>query len=81
MDENTYLKEKIAWLEQTIELQKQLLAAKGASYPVYVPYPSYPYVYPDPWKPYTGPTWTACDSSTTDTPTIISTTVRGGHNA
>lgn len=73
MDENTYLKEKIAWLEQTIELQKQLLAAKGASYPVYVPYPSYPYVYPDPWKPYTGPTLTDCDN----THTTISTTTDG----
>lgn len=44
------LKKQIALLEQIIELQKQLLAAKGMSYPVYVPY--IPYAPIDPWQPW-----------------------------
>jgi hypothetical protein len=50
------LKKQIELLEQVIELQKQLLAAKGMSYPVFVPYVPYqPYVPfpPYKWEPYT----------------------------
>jgi len=47
------LEEKIKLLEQVIELQKQLLAQKAMSYPVYIPYPSLPLYDPwKPWKPY-----------------------------
>lgn len=42
------LRKQIALLEQIIELQNKLLAAKGMAYPVYVPYWSYP----DPWYPW-----------------------------
>jgi hypothetical protein len=50
------LKKQIELLEQIIELQKQLIAAKGISYPVYYPYvpyqpfQSFPYYK---WEPYT----------------------------
>ena len=88
MDKKECLKEKIKLLEQIIELQKQLLATKAPSYPVYVPYPYIPYQpYPDPWHPYyTSPVWTGttAEFNYTDggyTPTITSTTIRGGHNA
>lgn len=50
------LRKQIELLEQIIELQKQLIAAKGISYPVYYPYvpcqPFQPFPYYK-WEPYT----------------------------
>lgn len=57
------LKKQIELLEKIVDLQRQLLAAKGTSYPVYVPYTPYlPSTDPwQPWKPY-GPVWTGSET-------------------
>lgn len=76
MNDNA-LKKQIALLEQIIELQKQLIAAKGMAYPVvYYPYIQQPLYDPwSPWKPHPfHPQWTYTSGGTATLSDITYTT-------